>query len=1072
MKKKLLTALLVSVCGLTCSVAAACANSGDSGNQEHEHSYQSGWSYDAENHFHSCTGEDCTATEASAVHTWGEGVEKTPATCTADGTETLTCTVCGYSKENTVPMLNHDWQLKETVAATCAADGVLKYECGNAGCTEKKEEKGAEQLSHDWKLKETVAATCTTDGVLKYECGNAGCTEKKEDKGADKLNHDWGSWDVTDAATPETEGEERRSCSRCDAYETRPVACLNTGYKIIVLTSGNVPLRGAEVYLDDNLSAQTDENGIAKFADDLERGQYSVTVDADGYALLGDVTTADEYVITVKLIKKPNGTGSSANPLKFDMSGIGSMDYFISVNWTEDTEMADRITPKELVAVIINNGSSAMEFVIDFKDKLAVAGHDNIPLHSMGIFGSLSPVDDNYTPVSVILEKGESYRFTLSANSFGLEDSQDKDNYPVNYALNVTANPAPVKGSTKSYMFDVALGDNEFTAETDWVYVKFDSAKIGNANALYKFTFDDSVAFQNFGSNIENKTPVYMNSGDTLEWEYYASCLYVNAPSKTFKFNIEEVIPEGTKGNPIAIELNETYTAELDNTDSGRIKYYKYTNASDSAVQLTFVPGATYGASVAVAVYSSNSSSAVVTSITGQKACFTVPAGETFVLAVAHEYNKGNVEFFVRAYDKEQDVTGDTYDTPVILTESTELTATFFNIRKYYKIITSVPGFYTVNVDLNGSETSSYHLANTYAPAKGKSWNDKDVIMYADHTLYREEKEIWIVLITTKDGGADELPFKITYEFEPLTPVEHTVTVTGDCNLNGLTVELKSDGETVATQTTDAHGVATFSVAPNEYDVVVSGFAAEYSYNAVTTPFNLDGCSVEVLLSQSTNYKFTVKTADGAPASGVTVKVDVNGTVISGVTDADGVFTTEKIVPGVYGITLEGFDTTSYFFLGATTTADNFDVELELSGFFALVHENNSDLVTITEGKGTIANKATTTSNCCYIFTAKTTGTYTINVSKKMASYSGIAKVYYGDTVNEDMVLSNVNKLQDFNTEKNIITDTVDAVTRPAKYGFASITVELKEGESLIMALLTGSTTASATINVEIAKVS
>ena len=44
----------------------------------------------------------------SAAHTFGDVVAVTPATCTAAGAGTQTCTVCGYVKDVVIPALGHN----------------------------------------------------------------------------------------------------------------------------------------------------------------------------------------------------------------------------------------------------------------------------------------------------------------------------------------------------------------------------------------------------------------------------------------------------------------------------------------------------------------------------------------------------------------------------------------------------------------------------------------------------------------------------------------------------------------------------------------------------------------------------------------------------------------------------------------------------------------------------------------------------------------------------------------------------------------------------------------------------
>ncbi|MEA4965617.1 MAG: L,D-transpeptidase family protein [Oscillospiraceae bacterium] len=69
-------------------------------------------------------------------HTWGGGVVTTPATCTADGVMTYTCSVCGETKTEAIPATGHSWDSGVvTTAPTCVTPGVMTYTCNVCGET-------------------------------------------------------------------------------------------------------------------------------------------------------------------------------------------------------------------------------------------------------------------------------------------------------------------------------------------------------------------------------------------------------------------------------------------------------------------------------------------------------------------------------------------------------------------------------------------------------------------------------------------------------------------------------------------------------------------------------------------------------------------------------------------------------------------------------------------------------------------------------------------------------------------------------------------------------------------------
>ncbi|MCD7722828.1 MAG: hypothetical protein LUH82_02595, partial [Clostridiales bacterium] len=65
------------------------------------------------------------------AHTFNEGVVTTAATCTTDGEITYTCTVCGATETEVIPATGHNYTKAESVAATCEEAGYDIYTCEN-----------------------------------------------------------------------------------------------------------------------------------------------------------------------------------------------------------------------------------------------------------------------------------------------------------------------------------------------------------------------------------------------------------------------------------------------------------------------------------------------------------------------------------------------------------------------------------------------------------------------------------------------------------------------------------------------------------------------------------------------------------------------------------------------------------------------------------------------------------------------------------------------------------------------------------------------------------------------------
>ena len=180
-------------------------------------------------------------TDANA-HNWGAWSETTPATCTAAGVESRTCSYCGQTQTNPIPALGHDVRMIAPVNPTCMTPGNYSYtycdRCKKV-LTINFADVASQNITYNnatpsqavWTdanahnygaFTETTAATCTTDGVMTATCSyNSSHTQTKV---IPKLGHAWGAWTVTAAATCTTDGVETRTCSNNTSHqETRPI---------------------------------------------------------------------------------------------------------------------------------------------------------------------------------------------------------------------------------------------------------------------------------------------------------------------------------------------------------------------------------------------------------------------------------------------------------------------------------------------------------------------------------------------------------------------------------------------------------------------------------------------------------------------------------------------------------------------------------------------------------------------------------------------------------------------------------------------------------------------------------
>lgn len=109
--------------------------------------------------------------EEDHVHSWEKTSETAP-TCTADGTTTYTCSVCGDTYTETTPATGHSYNSVVT-APTCTDEGYTTHTCSTCGDTYT--DSTVPALGHDY-VETISSATCTTNGVATYTCSRCGDT--------------------------------------------------------------------------------------------------------------------------------------------------------------------------------------------------------------------------------------------------------------------------------------------------------------------------------------------------------------------------------------------------------------------------------------------------------------------------------------------------------------------------------------------------------------------------------------------------------------------------------------------------------------------------------------------------------------------------------------------------------------------------------------------------------------------------------------------------------------------------------------------------------------------------------
>ena len=125
-------------------------------------------------------------------HKWSKWTTTKKATCTADGTQTRKCSVCGKTETKTIKATGHKLTATPAKAATCTANGNKAY----------------------W-----YCSTCK-----KYFSDKGGKTEiTKASTVVKAAGHKFSDWTTTSFNVDKGTSTQKRTCSVCKKTETRPV---------------------------------------------------------------------------------------------------------------------------------------------------------------------------------------------------------------------------------------------------------------------------------------------------------------------------------------------------------------------------------------------------------------------------------------------------------------------------------------------------------------------------------------------------------------------------------------------------------------------------------------------------------------------------------------------------------------------------------------------------------------------------------------------------------------------------------------------------------------------------------
>ena len=174
-----------------------------------------------------CASENDRLKRATAVHCKGEETKPKDATCTEEGYESLTCTICGDSYAgNVIEALGHDYADEYTVdvAPTCTEKGFQSKHCTRCGEADPDSVEELAALGHEYAAEYTVdaAATCTAAGSQSKHCTRCGEADPDSIQEIPALGHEYVS-KVTKTATCTEDGVQTDTCTRCGDVKTQTI---------------------------------------------------------------------------------------------------------------------------------------------------------------------------------------------------------------------------------------------------------------------------------------------------------------------------------------------------------------------------------------------------------------------------------------------------------------------------------------------------------------------------------------------------------------------------------------------------------------------------------------------------------------------------------------------------------------------------------------------------------------------------------------------------------------------------------------------------------------------------------
>ena len=512
------------------------------------HDYSDEWTVDVEaacndgSKSHHCTRcdakTDITVIPATGKHSFGDWKITKAATCTAEGTQTRTCSVCKKVETQTIEALGHTEVTDKAVAATCTKTGLTEgIHCSVCDAVIKAQEV-IPAKGHTEVIDKAVAATCTKTGLTEgIHCSVCDAVIKAQETVPATGKHSFGNWKITKAATCTATGTKTRTCSVCGKVETQTIA--KTAHKYVntvvkpTYTAQGYTLHKCSVCGTSYKDTYTAKLTLAKVtgvklggrAADALRVNWTKNANASGYIV--EMYQGNKWVRVAKITSNATTTyrasGLKASTVyKFRVRAY-KMSGKTAVYSAYSTELAARTNPSVMTGAKLG-GRAADALRINWTKNASADGYI-VEMYQGNKWVRVAKITSNSTTTfrKAGLKASSVYKFRVMAYKMS-----GKTALYGNYSATVTArtNPSIVKGVKIGGKAKDALRVNWTKNSSAQGYI-VEMYKGGKWVRVAKITNGNTTTFRKAGlaknTTYKFRVKAYYMSGKTALYGNYGS---------------------------------------------------------------------------------------------------------------------------------------------------------------------------------------------------------------------------------------------------------------------------------------------------------------------------------------------------------------------------------------------------------------------------------------------------------------------------------------------------------------------------------------------------------------------